>query len=422
MDFDVVLKSFSNLFQPLMHDNEFDFCSELSTSCWCIHAMSLKKPAAKRAREPEGSSIEESPNRPHPSEEQRPLQRAGWSDWSSLWYGSDCSGLDAGAIAIHRVAGGDARHWFGSEVHPPYKSIFQKIHPNCEKCFDDVSKRSNDELAAERRANPDAFVVYTAGFPCQPFARDGKKRGAEDPRASVMYDVLATIEAIRPTTFLLENVKDLAVDKRYREVFKDLIEILVAVGGGVYYIDYQVLDSVNYGVPATRPRVYVVGVLKKQLRSSWKWPKPLNAPKTLTSILVARRKGEKQELESLNNTALGNLDKAYKKIKESNKSTKGPWVVDLGNSQSRGLNMAYDRFPCITKSHADKMWLMSKQDFAKPVEVLAAQGIQQSDLPVKIDALPPAPLYQMVGNSFTVPVVQAILDNVLEAAGFFENL
>jgi hypothetical protein len=117
-----------------------------------------------------------------------------------------------------------------------------------------------------------------------------------------------------------------------------------------------------------------------------------------------------------------NLEKALAKIRESKKSVKGPWVVDLGNSQSRGLNMTYNRFPCITKSHANQLCLTNKSDFAKPVEVLAAQGILQDDLPVNIDDLPSGALYQMAGNSFTVTVVQAIFDILLEAVGFFENL
>ena len=165
----------------------------------------------------------------------------------------------------------------------------------------------------------------------------------------------------------------------------------------------------------------MVGVLKKDLCRAWAWPKPTPSV-TLSSVLVPRKKSEKTELESLNNTALMNLEKAFAKIRESQKSARGPWVIDLGTSQSRGLCMAYNRFPCITKSHANQLWLTSKSDFAKPIEVLAAQGILQDDLPVKVDDLPSNALYQMAGNSFTVPVVQAIFDILLEAVGFFENL
>ena len=261
----------------------------------------MKRPAAKRERSesacpsgPSGSagSSASDTSRPHPSEDQTPLKKKNAVEWSALWYCSDCSGLDAGAIAIKRVSGGDARHWFGSEIHRPYKEIFSLIHPECEHCFDDVSKRSCDELAAERRANPNALVVYSAGFPCQPYSRDGSQGGADDPRSAVMYDVLMTVEKIRPTIFLLENVKDLAMNQRFRAVWSDLMYILVHIGGGAYYIDWQVLDSIDYSVPASRPRVYVVGVLKNDLCSAWAWPKPTPCA-ALSSALVLRKKSEK---------------------------------------------------------------------------------------------------------------------------------
>ena len=46
-----------------------------------------------------------------------------------------------------------------------------------------------------------------------------------------MYDVLMTVEKIRPTVFLLENVQDLVKNERFRTIWSDLMDILVQLGG-----------------------------------------------------------------------------------------------------------------------------------------------------------------------------------------------
>ncbi len=383
--------------------------------------MAMRKPASKR-KTPGGDNPKASSDAvvpPHPCHQQ--VVSLTEKDWDALWYASDCSGLDGGAFAMNRLAPGEFRHWFGSEVHTPYQRIFKLLHPGCENVFGDIGARANDKLKAERMQNPDACFVYTSGFPCQPYSRDGARGGQVDPRSQVVYHVMATIEALRPDIFLLENVTDLATDPRFKDIFKEIMEILTSIGNQCYYVDFNVLDSIDFSVPQRRSRVYIVGVLKTVLKYPWSWPKP-TLHKDLKSVLVQRKPNEKRSLDTLCNTALKNLNAAMKKLRSLSKSPKGPWVVDLQNSQSRGLNMTYNHFPTITKSHANSLWLTCKEDFAKPEELLGAQGISKSELAINVEAFPSSTLGQMIGNSFTVNVVQAILDELLEAIGFFENL
>ena len=110
------------------------------------------------------------------------------------------------------------------------------------------------------------------------------------------------------------------------------------------------------------------------------------------------------------------ISKDFKKGDASWK--KKPWVVDCQNSSSRGVHFTFDRFPTITKSHAAGLWIVFKNDFAKPVELLAGQGILPIDLPVEIDSLPVGTISQMAGNAFTLNVVKCLLDILLEAIGY----
>lgn len=374
-------------------------------------------PNASTLRKRKGPSSDGPVQRPHPCDDQVPCQNA--PKWSGLWYASDCSGLDSGAIALARLT--EFRHWFASEIYGPYRHVFTTLHPTCERVFADCQQRSLLDLEAERKAQHNATkaLIYTAGFPCQPFSKDGLREGSADPRANVIWNVLLTIATLRPDCFILENVPDLACDRRFREHFQEILDLLVKIGPRAYYIDWQILDSHDYGVPASRRRVYIVGVLRAKLCRPWQWPKEL--PKvSLRSILVPRKKGEETPITSLNTTCLRNLAEAFKQIKAKNDASwkKKPWVIDCKNSSSRGVHFTYDKLPTITRSHADHLWLVCKNDFVKPVELLAAQGIVQDDLPVKIDSLPANTICQMAGNAFTATVMRCLLDVLLEALGY----
>ena len=56
------------------------------------------------------------------------------------------------------------------------------------------------------------------------------------------------------------------------KLFSEILLHLTQIGGNMYYVDWKVLDSIDYGVPAARKRVYIVAVRKDHLVQSWNWP------------------------------------------------------------------------------------------------------------------------------------------------------
>ncbi|WP_461252171.1 DNA cytosine methyltransferase, partial [Treponema sp. R8-4-B8] len=99
---------------------------------------------------------------------------------------------------------------------------------------------------------PDADIVI-GGPPCQPFSVWGYQRGATDSRNGFPIFVDA-IKKINPSIFLFENVRGLLyANKIYFEV---IIDELKKMG---YYIEYKLLNAVDYGVPQNRERLFVVG-------------------------------------------------------------------------------------------------------------------------------------------------------------------
>lgn len=102
------------------------------------------------------------------------------------------------------------------------------------------------------------FDIVCAGFPCQPFSLAGKRRGFEDTRGTLFFDVLRIIQEKNPKGFFLENVAGLT----NHDNGKTLEVIMNSLDEAGYYATYKLLNAKEYGVPQNRNRWYCVGVRK----------------------------------------------------------------------------------------------------------------------------------------------------------------
>lgn len=99
---------------------------------------------------------------------------------------------------------------------------------------------------------PDVQIVI-GGPPCQPFSVGGNQNGIHDSRNGFPIFIEA-IRKLRPRVFLFENVRGLLYSNKW--YFELIIKELRELG---YYIDHQLLNAVNHGVPQNRERLFVVG-------------------------------------------------------------------------------------------------------------------------------------------------------------------
>lgn len=113
--------------------------------------------------------------------------------------------------------------------------------------------------------------ILVAGFPCQPFSIAGvskkqslgRKTGFEDrTQGTLFFDICRIIQAKRPMSFLLENVKNLKSHDRGR-TFKIIVETLDSLG---YDIFHEVLDGQDF-VPQHRERIFIVGFDRQRFGS-----------------------------------------------------------------------------------------------------------------------------------------------------------
>lgn len=118
----------------------------------------------------------------------------------------------------------------------------------------DITKINAAEL-------PD-FDMLCGGFPCQSFSIAGKRRGFEDTRGTMFFEIARILEVKKPRLVLLENVKGL-LNHDKGQTFRVILETLAELG---YDVQWMVLNSKFFGVPQNRERVFIIGSLRGEPR------------------------------------------------------------------------------------------------------------------------------------------------------------
>lgn len=100
--------------------------------------------------------------------------------------------------------------------------------------------------------------VICGGFPCQAFSIAGNRRGFEDTRGTLFFEIARFASILKPKYLFLENVKGL-LNHDKGNTFKTILGALDGLG---YDVEWQVLNSKNFSVPQNRERVFIIGHLR----------------------------------------------------------------------------------------------------------------------------------------------------------------
>lgn len=96
------------------------------------------------------------------------------------------------------------------------------------------------------------------GFPCQAFSIAGARRGFEDTRGTLFFEIARFAAILKPKYLFLENVKGL-LNHDKGDTFETILSALDELG---YDVEWQVLNSKDFGVPQNRERVFIIGHLR----------------------------------------------------------------------------------------------------------------------------------------------------------------
>ena len=140
----------------------------------------------------------------------------------------------------------------------------------------DIHIVSSSDIKAEK------IDVIVGGFPCQAFSIAGYRKGFEDDRGDLFFELLRIIKEKKPKAIFIENVKNM-VSHNHGKTFKVIKEALTLNG---YYIKWKVLNGKDYGnIPQNRERIYIVGFLEKTAYDAFIFPDEIPLTTSLSDII-----------------------------------------------------------------------------------------------------------------------------------------
>jgi DNA (cytosine-5)-methyltransferase 1 len=247
-----------------------------------------------------------------------------------------------------------------------------------EKPFGDINDISPESI-------PDHDILL-AGFPCQPFSIAGKQLGFTDTRGTLFFNIETILKAKKPYAFLLENVRRLTTHDKGK-TFAVIIEKLKLLGYTVYY---KVLNSLEFGIPQKRERIYIVGFRDA---ICFNFPKPFGFYEPLSKFL------DNDDDVPPNYFVTDNI-KANRlaAIKKSPPAT-SIWHENIGG------NISALPYSCALRAGGSYNYLLvNGVRRLTGKEMLRLQGFPDDF----IINLPYSQVRKLAGNSVTVPVIKAI--------------
>lgn len=107
------------------------------------------------------------------------------------------------------------------------------------------------------------FDFLLGGFPCQPFSAGGKRQGFVDTRGTLFFEIERILRKKKPYGFILENVEGLVkhdLENNTDQIGRTLTTILDRLKNDLgYEVTWKVLDSIDFGLPQSRKRIFIVG-------------------------------------------------------------------------------------------------------------------------------------------------------------------
>ncbi len=230
--------------------------------------------------------------------------------------------------------------------------------------------------------------ILVGGFPCQPFSIIGERKGFDDTRGTLFFDIARIIKEKKPAAFVLENVKTL----RGHDGGQTLKLILNTLEGLGYRTTYTVLNALNFGLPQKRERIWIVG---NRLDMPISLPVG-DVPMTpLSKILEAK---------------VDSKHFASPYIRQKRHSVMKPGTEPTIWHENKAGNISSYPYSCALRAGASYNYLLvNGERRLTPREMFRLQGFPDSYKIVSTDSQS----RKQAGNSLPVNVAKAVLKELL---------
>ncbi len=317
-----------------------------------------------------------------------------------------CAGIGGGRIGLENL--GMSCIGF-SEIDKDAETTYKHFFGIDEENYGDLMKINPDDL-------PD-FDFMVGGFPCQTFSIIGTRCGLEDEeRGQVIYGLVKILKAKNVKYFILENVKGL-INHDKGNTLKTVLELLDNAGYKVYHKN---LNSLNFGVPQMRERIYFVGIKKDLIDDDFKYefPKEYSGDnKNLKDCLIDDKKLTFDDRLSSYKTFLKYLNNKYNKdkYKINDLLSKDYTVIDTRQSD---LRIYHEKTPTLRRGRHGILYVKNgKFKKLSGYEALLLQNFPKKYANKAKGKISNSKLLQQSGNAMTSTVIEEISRNLMKSVG-----
>ncbi len=325
--------------------------------------------------------------------------------------GSDCSGYGSEYLAL-KLSGVNVQTVFCSEVDAKKRAMLRAVH----RLWNPGMLKADFKLfkdAARKDCPPPACDVFVAGPPCPAYSSMGRNGGLYDVSQGghLMLHCLDYITQARPRVCVIENVSGFA--RRHRNTLARVRQVLKRTG---YDTHVRLLNTMEHGLPHSRPRVYIVGLLAP--RCQFKWPKTMPQARNVHAFLDTTIGDKMPSQDQI----------AWFEQKAGSAATFwNEWrVVSLGSSATRRHLPPEGTCPCITRSHASafKYYVPVRRRFLSLAEMARLQGVPRKAAMAMVKAADgnERAVAGALGDAMSVNVLMRLLPRALHAGGLLADL
>lgn len=244
--------------------------------------------------------------------------------------------------------------------------------------------------------------ILLAGFPCQPFSQAGLKKGFDDVRGTLFFDIARILKAKRPKAFMLENVKQLKGHDK-GNTLKVILNVLRELK---YYVpEPQVLNAYNFGVPQNRERLIIVGFNKDYLSENSEqffYPQKKNCEGVKVGNILEHDVPDRYTISD-------KLYKGHLERKKKNENKGNGFGFCLFNENSPYTSTISARY------YKDGSEALIEQEGKNPRMLTPRECARLQGFPEEfIIPVSNAKAYKQFGNSVCIPVIEAVANEMVQ--------
>lgn len=240
-----------------------------------------------------------------------------------------------------------------------------------------------------------AFDILLAGFPCQPFSHAGLKKGFDDIRGTLFFDIAKIVEFHQPKVIFLENVKGFKNHDK-GNTFAVVKRTLNSLG---YKVFADVLNAKDFGVPQNRERIYIVAFLDND---NFTFPIPPKHKIKLGDIL---EENIDRKYTISNRLWAGHQRRKLEHIEKGNGF--GYSLFDENSKYTSTISARY---------YKDGSEILIAQKNSNPRKITPREAARLQGFPEEFSiVVSDTQAYRQFGNSVAVPVVKSVASYIYDS-------